>query len=98
MSEPQCPYFGSCGGCTLQHVEHETQLGQKKQKMVRASGLSDVQVFALNPYHYRNMMDFVFHYGGLGLRKKGDWHSVVDIQECPISQPEINTLLAEIRT
>jgi len=42
-------------------------------------------------------MDFIFHPRGLGFRKKGDWRSIVDVPTCPISNPAINALLAELR-
>src|SRR5436190_8902324 len=32
--EPLCPYFGTCGGCALQHMSYEEQL-RAKTKHVR---------------------------------------------------------------
>ena len=29
--EPQCPFFGKCGGCSLQFMKEETQLDAKKK-------------------------------------------------------------------
>jgi tRNA/tmRNA/rRNA uracil-C5-methylase (TrmA/RlmC/RlmD family) len=42
-------------------------------------------------------MDFVFHAGGLGLREKGSWQSMVDIDQCVIANQELNRLLKEVR-
>src|SRR3954451_5016120 len=27
--EPACPHFGICGGCDLQHISYEAQIGAK---------------------------------------------------------------------
>ena len=32
--EPVCPYFGTCGGCTFQHLSYEKQLIEKLNKAV----------------------------------------------------------------
>jgi len=31
--EPACPWFGYCGGCALQHLEHDAQLRWKQQRL-----------------------------------------------------------------
>ena len=31
--EPRCPYFGTCGGCTMQHVEPSAQLAAKQRAL-----------------------------------------------------------------
>ena len=32
--EPGCPWFDSCGGCVLQHLDHEAQLRWKHKRLV----------------------------------------------------------------
>lgn len=97
MVEPRCPYFGKCGGCSLQNIEYVYQLKDKKRALVDAARFGDVEVFSDVDYEYRNRMDFVFHRTGLGLREKGNWKSVVDVKTCVIAEPKINELLNEIR-
>lgn len=66
--EPQCRYFGTCGGCKWQHVAYQAQLDFKRQNVVdaleRIGGFRGIQV---NPtlgsetvYYYRNKMEFSF--------------------------------------
>lgn len=65
---PRCRYFGSCGGCTLQHVAYSQQLKDKHQLirevMTRQADLPDLEVRAplgaTEPYGYRNKMEFSF--------------------------------------
>ena len=65
---PICPYFGTCGGCALQHVTYEAQLLWKKQQVIdvfeRIGKIADPPVrdvlAAANEYHYRNQMEFSF--------------------------------------
>jgi 23S rRNA (uracil-5-)-methyltransferase RumA len=99
--QPPCPYFNKCGGCTAQHIPYEIQLENKKKSLLTAlgSGFSAdrVKVFSGEEYHYRNRMDFIFHNSGLGFRKKGEWKTIIDIEECPISNLKLNALLGEVR-
>ncbi|HLD05338.1 MAG TPA: 23S rRNA (uracil(1939)-C(5))-methyltransferase RlmD [Candidatus Nanoarchaeia archaeon] len=97
MREPQCPYFGECGGCSAQHIPYELQLENKKKLIAQAIKYEDVHAFSGSEYNYRNRMDFIFHPGGLGLRKKGKWQHIVNVEQCAISDERVNHLLAEIR-
>lgn len=98
MTQPLCQYFGTCGGCMFQHVPYEQQLEQKKQALQNATGCKNIKIIPGEPYHYRNRMDFIFTKQGLGLRQKGQWNKIVDIEQCVISTPKINELLVELRT
>lgn len=73
--EPQCKYFGTCGGCKWQHVDYQAQLDFKRQHVVDAleriggfsEGVHSDKDIAVNPtlgaediYFYRNKMEFSF--------------------------------------
>ena len=98
MSTPLCPYFNKCGGCTAQHIDYELQLENKKKLVQRITKIDNVKVFFDQPYSYRNLMDFVFFPGGLGLRAQGTKFQIIDIEQCAIAEPALNTLLTEIRS
>jgi len=102
-STPLCPYFGKCGGCSSQHISYEQQLDNKRKQLASCIGADiindpdSIKIFSTEPYHYRNRMDFIFHNSGIGLREKGNWKSVVDIEQCPISNDKLNKLIKELR-
>ena len=66
--KPQCQYFGSCGGCSLQHVDYRQQLEDKHQlireTMERQAGFPGLEIRtpikADATYAYRNKMEFSF--------------------------------------
>jgi tRNA (uracil-5-)-methyltransferase len=91
-----CKYFGTCGGCLLQHISYEAQLTQKAEKLKHITS-KDVQIVSGPEFGYRNRMDFIFTSAGLGLRKRGDWRTIIDIEQCPIANKRINEVLNEIR-
>jgi tRNA (uracil-5-)-methyltransferase len=98
MTEPACPYFGRCGGCAYQDMPYADQLKHKLQTLQDYLQFENIHVFSGESYHYRTRMDFVFHAGGLGLREKGFWDRMVDIDQCLISCPRLNNLLQEVRS
>lgn len=65
---PPCPYAGTCGGCTWQHVAYDRQLAFKRSHVVEAieriGGLQGVPVHETLPservFGYRNKMEFSF--------------------------------------
>ncbi len=101
MATPLCQYFGTCGGCTTQHINYDIQVQNKKNLLTRnidfGDKISEIKVFSDEPYHYRNRMDLIFHSTGLGFREKGKWYSIVDIEQCVISNNKLNQLLKEVR-
>ena len=88
--EAECPYFGSCGGCTLQELSYEAQLrlkeNQVRTKLARLGGLDDPEVNGIigaeNTKYYRNKAVFaVGAHGEVGFMK-GKSHFVMDIEDC----------------
>lgn len=99
--DAKCRYFGNCGGCTLQHVPYDVQAGQKRtrvESLLRRVGVvCPVDIVSGSQFGYRDRMDFIFHEKGIGLRKRNDWKTIVDIEECLIASDRINGLLKEVR-
>jgi len=67
-TQPRCKYFGTCGGCTWQHVQYESQLAFKRQHVIdaleRIGGFKEVNVLPIiaskEIYFYRNKLEFSF--------------------------------------
>ena len=68
--EPPCPHFGLCGGCTLQNLAYENQLGIKenylRQTLKRLAHIDTdrIDMFPITPssetYFYRNKLELAF--------------------------------------
>lgn len=98
-AEPVCPHFGKCGGCMFQDVSYENQLEIKKEYL---NGLFEGVITVENvkpstPLNYRNRMDFVTAFGKRGLRQRGDFKTVIDIENCPIMQEKSNKFFQGLR-
>ena len=99
-----CPVFGSCGGCDLQHIElHEQRL--LKAKMVEdlllvhggVQAQDGVSLLApdLPGFSYRRRMSFhINKKREFGLYRKNG-RSIVELSHCPISTDTINSFLGE---
>jgi 23S rRNA (uracil-5-)-methyltransferase RumA len=96
MAEPLCRYYGECGGCSLQHVEHEKQIEQKKKILADSIKFSEIKVFSGKDYSYRNKMEFIFS-NFIGLRKKDDFRQIIDVDKCVICNENINDILKEVK-
>lgn len=102
--EPKCKYFKKCGGCKLQHMNYETQLDFKwervKDCIKKIGGLSEDLVeypigMEENPYKYRNKVQLP-----IGMDKSkpvlGFYaprsHDIIDIEECLIQEEDANKI------
>jgi len=65
---PFCSHFGTCGGCSWQHINYPTQLKYKHQQVVdNLERLGGLELPGLQPIlgsahtqYYRNKLDFTF--------------------------------------
>ncbi len=96
---PPCPYYRSCGGCGLMHMDYSAQLAFKTRRvrdaLERIGGLEGIRVEACVPSpeiaRYRNKGVFTFSerngkiVSGCLSEKS---HTVVPIADCLIEKPE----------
>lgn len=97
-TQPRCPHFGDCGGCSFQDIAYDDQLLVKRDLVNQAlEGLTAVdEVHPSPPYGYRNRMDMVTAFGKFGLRRGGSFRVVVDLQECPLMQEKSERLFRSL--
>lgn len=65
---PFCEHFGTCGGCSWQHIAYATQLHYKHAQVIdHLERLGGLQLPAVDPIiaapeikHYRNRLDYTF--------------------------------------
>jgi len=102
--QPECRYYGDCGGCQLQHLPYERELFYKKEQAVqlirRIAGLKEFDCGDIlpsrDPYHYRSSV--TLHKspgGGYGFFAR-DARTIIEILDCPIAEEVINRELGDI--
>ena len=85
----ECKHFGVCGSCSVYDVDYQTELAEKKERVLGLLSpfeVKELEVFSAEPSHYRARSEFkIWHDGdrcsyAMGrLDKKG----AVNISECP---------------
>jgi 23S rRNA (uracil1939-C5)-methyltransferase len=102
--EPRCPYFGRCGGCHYQHAAYEHQLQLKaailQETLARIAKLQvapELRTHASPPWNYRNRTRMRVGNApfALGYYRFAS-HSLLPVEECPISSPLINRAIAAV--
>jgi tRNA (uracil-5-)-methyltransferase len=98
-TEPECRHFGKCGGCMFQNISYENQLLLKKEYVNHLfDGILTVEkVEPSISYGYRNRMDYVCAFGKTGLRERGFYKFVVDVESCPLLQERSSVLYETMR-
>ncbi len=105
--EPDCEYFGKCGGCQWQHVDYGYQLKSKeailKESLEKIAGITDLQIEPIvaspNKYNYRARA--TIHAGTvkgkhiIGFKEEKS-HELVPIDHCEICSPVISQLIKKI--
>ena len=111
-AQPECPHFGTCGGCSYQTIPYEKQLELKKNQVLDllhpvCDGISDFVFDGIlsspKQWEYRNKMEFSF--GDevkdgpltLGLHKKGSFYDILHVSGCRIVHPDFTKILDGVR-
>ena len=103
-AEPECPYYGRCGGCDFQHLTYPEELRAKRQRVqdaITRLGGSAVEVEeilgAKDPTHYRNKSQYpVGADGAIGFFRERS-HQVVAVERCLIQRPEADRTAEAVR-
>lgn len=103
--EPPCPYYKTCGGCSLQHMSYAMQL-QFKQNRVRdcferIGGFDTVKVHPAigmdEPWHYRNKAQYPLGKDRDGNAQMGFYakrsHRITDIDRCMLQNSAADAVL-----
>lgn len=99
---PVCRHFGSCGGCTLQHLRSDAYVELKRRHVEGALRARHVAapgpiVVHRSPLGSRRRLRLGFDKsGGLGFRRRHG-STIVPIETCPIALPGLVALFAPIR-
>lgn len=102
--EPDCPYYGKCGGCDFRHMDYEEELFAKKMRVQDALGRiggSDVAVEeilgAKEPYRYRNKSQYPVSADGKIGFYRARTHEVVEIESCLIQKKAADAAADAVR-
>lgn len=106
---PRCGYFGTCGGCAMQHVEASAQVAVKQRvledALARIGKVAPDSILAPiygSPWGYRQRARLSVHYvakkGGVlvGFHEKRS-SFVADVRSCEVLPPDISRLIVPLR-
>lgn len=102
--QPDCPYYGRCGGCGFRHMSYEEELRAKRARVQDALtriGGAEVTVEdilgAEQPLHYRNKSIYPISPAGEVGFYRARSHQVVNVEHCLIQKPEADALAQAVR-
>ncbi|MFW5786776.1 MAG: 23S rRNA (uracil(1939)-C(5))-methyltransferase RlmD [Halanaerobiales bacterium] len=102
-----CEHYNLCGGCSLQDIPYETQLKNKKDKVLKLlsqKGIINFNFLGIeaspNIFNYRNKMEFSFGYFQgekklqLGMHPRNDPNNVITVDKCEIIDSDFRKILS----
>lgn len=102
--KPPCPYFYECGGCQLQHMNYEAELGFKEnyvRRLLSKFGSFSRVIGMENPWYYRNKVISTFGYDRSNRVVSGIYsessHRLVPVDVCLIENEVADKVIATIR-
>jgi 23S rRNA (uracil1939-C5)-methyltransferase len=104
--DARCSVFGRCGSCSWQNVEYEEQLKQKQKILVSAlnpilKNHADIEMSEIvaspSQFGYRNRIQVHKSGNQVGFFARGS-RKIVDIEVCPIAEPDVSAQIHLIRS
>lgn len=104
-AQPPCPYFGTCGGCQLQHLSAETYKDWKRERVARVlaqRGFDNVEVLepVLIGLETRRRVTFTALKTGkkvhFGFNERAS-HDIQNITSCPLLVTDLNAAIAPLK-
>lgn len=96
-----CPYFGVCGGCSMQNISYMDEVTYKKDKVISYFKKNNLDI---NPdiiydkeYNYRNKITLKVKDGVIGYYKENT-HEIVEIRSCAIASDSINKVIPLLKS
>ena len=102
--EPDCPWYGRCGGCDFRHMDREEELYAKRQRVqdaLQRIGGSDVVVEeilgAAEVDRYRNKSQYPIAANGAVGFYRARSHEGIGVEQCLIQRPEADAAAQAVR-
>ncbi len=108
--EPRCPHYSLCGGCSLQHLDGDTQIHEKQKQLLdllerigRNQPDTLLEPLTSSLWHYRNKARLSVRYVEkkqatlVGFREKNNPRYITEINQCPVLNERIDTEIARLR-
>lgn len=103
---PRCAHFGTCGGCSLQHLDPVAQLAAKQQTLLdNLKRIGNVEPAELLPplmgsaWGYRRRARFSVHKSGAKISvgfKERSKPKVAKLRHCDVMDPKLGGLIAPL--
>lgn len=101
--EPFCPYYSTCGGCDIQHMNYQKQLDAKRKLVQQTiNKVAGIQLEVLptvssnKVYYYRNKGAFPVSDSTVGMFKRSS-HEIVDISQCFLMDNNITIAMKVVK-
>ena len=102
-TQPPCPYYYECGGCTIMDINYDTQIKLKKNLITKAIKktcgieIDDLEIIRSENLSYRNKIRLqVDSEGKLSYNKKSS-NDLVSIKDCKLASNHIRNNLDKIQ-
>jgi 23S rRNA (uracil1939-C5)-methyltransferase len=98
---PECPYYEKCGGCNLMHMNYESQISFKKDKVKsifkKVSNIDiDIKDIVYDKeYNYRNKVVLKVKGNKIGLYREKT-NDIISVDKCLIVDNKINDELIKL--